>query len=385
MRNLGYTLLLFGVVTFVMPSSGVDAQTDRAIDRRLDRNARQLQNQANRADYYTAQTWQQLDPWVRQYEIAPLATAANAARNAANTAGNPVTQAADATARRVDGQFGFRDQSETNTWFYDYYTYTPTYYSSQSEDRYASAIRYFDADNDGVYDSYSYYRDSDNDGRYDEFDRIDFHANARTQSQTQTNERTVVESQDDSYRGPEDARRYKVNGEIKSIKSVKVNGDEHLMVGIKTDRVEMLAVDLGVARSMKDKGVEVGQSIVVVGAVESIGDKDVLVAESVQIGNGETLQISQGMGLTLTGEIVDIKNTTVGSSEHYIAVVQVDGERQLIDLGPTTTYRVRLEPSTQITVRGVPVRAQNHRVIMADQVQMGDEVIRVHRTETFKF
>ncbi len=379
MKNPSWTLVACGAVMFAMSVTSAEAQTGRAIERRIDRNARQMQRQANQADYYTAQTWQQLDPWVREYNVAPLA---KAARNVANAVGNAVAQAADAATPRVDTQFGYRNNTEANAWFYDYYTYTPTYYSWQSGDRYAGAIRYFDADNDGVYDSYSLYRDSDNDGRYDEYDRINFYAN----TQTRTSERSSSEGQSDNdYRGPEDARRHTVKGEISMAKSVEVNGDEHLMVGVKTEQADMMAVDLGPARAMKGRNVEVGQSIVAVGAMERVGEKEVLVAQAVQIGGGETVQISQSYGMTLTGEIVDVKNTTIGSGEHYIAIIEFDGQRQLVDLGPTTTYQVQLEPSTQITVRGIPVRAQDHRVIMAEQVQLGDEVIQVQRTQTFRF
>ena len=169
------------------------------------------------------------------------------------------------------------------------------------------------------------------------------------------------------------------------LKSVAVNGDKHLMAGVKTNRVEVLAVDLGQASTMNDHRIEVGQKISAIGAIEKIGEKEVLVAESVQLGDGETIEVSQGMGLTLTGDIIDVKNTKIGEQDHYFAVVNVDGVRQLIDLGPTTTYKVQPKPSTKITVHGVPVRAQNHRLIMAERVQVGEEIFRIERTQAFKF
>lgn len=76
---------------------------------------------------------------------------------------------------------------------------------------------------------------------------------------------------------------------------------------------------------------------------------------------------------------MDVKNLNVGEAEHYMAILEVEGERQLIDLGPIRAYKVRLEPSTQITVRGVPVHAHEHRVLMAEQVKIGKDVIKVDR------
>jgi hypothetical protein len=108
------------------------------------------------------------------------------------------------------------------------------------------------------------------------------------------------------------------------------------------------------------------------------------VADSFQIGNGETIQVSRGYGQTFTGEIVDIKTVPMNNSENYMAVVNINGERQLVDLGPTTAYKVALKPATQITLQGMPVRSSNHRVILAEQVSMGNnEVIRIERSQRF--
>ena len=333
-----------------------------------------MQRQVNQTSYYTAQTWQQLDPWVRQYEVVPFV---NSSRNVTSAAVLAATQTVDATSLRADGRFGYRDQAPANVWFYDYYTYTPAYYTGQSGDRYTGAVQYFDADSDGIYDSYSYYRDSDDDGRYDEYDRIDFHSKSPTGvNESNAQERIADASKPDNnpYQGPEDTQRYRIQGEITMLKAVEVNGNRYLMAGVKHAAVELLAVDLGLASEMNDRQIDFGQRIVAIGSMEKIGEKNVLIAESVQLGEGTTIEVSQGMGVTISDEIVDVKNTMIGEQDHYLAVVNVDGKRQLIDRGRTTTYRSKPEPLTQITVRGIPVRAPDHRVIMAERVHFGDEV-----------
>lgn len=381
MKTLKRTLLLGAAVTTALTTMPVQAQTQRALERRAERNARQLQRQTNRSDYYSPGTWQNLNPWIRENGVAPLARAANA-----------VGQTVDAATRIGDGQFGYRDKSAQNTWFYDYYTYTPTYYTQRSDDRYAGAIRYFDADSDGVYDSRSYYRDSDEDGRYDEYDRYDFYndGNADAKVQVEVSSDTASEPRvdrdrnqnaRDTYRGPEDARRHSVEGEIAFAKKAKVNGSDNLLVGINDEQDSTLAIDLGPVDSLRGQHVEVGNSISAVGVYETIGEKQLLLADSFRIEGGQSIEVDRAAGLNLTGEIVDIKSTPIGSTEHYIAVVSIDGERQLVDFGPTTTYKVKLQPSTKVTLRGVPVRAQEHRVILAEQVQIGGETFNIQPTQ----
>jgi hypothetical protein len=377
MKLNGFMLLAGSTALLILGAVSVHAQNTRTLERRLDRNERQVQRQANRADYYTAQTWQQINPWIQQNGIAPLS---NAARTAVNAAERAIAQTADAASRRMDGQFGYQDKSQANVWFYDYYTYTPTYYSQKSDNAYAGAIRYFDADNDGVYESYARYRDSDNDGRYDEFDRVDFFA----QSSGSTKTSNPAEDKNE-YTGPEDARRHTVKGKIEMIKTATVNGNKHLIVGLNQEKESTMAIDLGSAESMKERNVEVGQLIVATGALETVGEKQVLVADSVKIGDGETITISHYSGVNVTGQVVDVKTTTIGSVESYLAVVEVDGQRQLVDLGPAATYKVKLQPSTKIKLRGIPVRSQEHRVLMADQVELDGEVYTIDRMKNFKF
>lgn len=377
MKILRRTLLMCTASLMLLSSASVEAQTQRALERRAERNARQLQRQVNRGVYYTPQAWQQIDPWVREYEVAPIARAATVVR---------------------DGRFGFRDESQQNAWFYDYYTYTPTYYVPQTENRYAEAIRYFDADSDGLFDSRVYYRDSDDDGRYDVYDRLDFYAQAETDARVEAEARdidnTLPEPADDSrkrstsirgadsFQGPQDSRRHTVEGEIASTKAAQVNGEEHLLVGLKQND-ETLAIDLGLASNLKGRDVEVGTPMVAVGALEVVGEKDLLVADRFRIGDGEWVEIGASLSREFAGELVDVKTVPIGSTDYYMAIVDGDGERRLIDLGPTSTYQFELQPSTKIVFRGVPVRAQNHQVIMVENVEIGGEVFRINRTHSF--
>ncbi len=241
--------------------STAQAQLLNRIERRAVRNERQLQRQVNRSNYYTDQTWQTLTPWTQRYNVAPVQRAANAVAATANAVGNTVAR----TAEAVDGdgvRYGYRSNVPANRWFYDYYTYRPTYYyGAQDSGRYSTAIRYFDADNDGVYDSQAVYRDSNNDGQYDEFDRMDFYAQSgNTEAQADSSKDTSESSHFDA--SLQDARRYRLEGEIAVTKAASVNGTDHLLVGLRQENdKDVQAVDLGPMEDMRDQGIEVASRL----------------------------------------------------------------------------------------------------------------------------
>jgi len=128
-----------------------------------------------------------------------------------------------------------------------------------------------------------------------------------------------------------------------------------------------LAIDLGSADALKGRHVEVGRSITVLGGSEVIGEKELLVADSLQIDGETMIEIERSIAMHLTGQIVDVKSIQIDSSDHYLAVVAIDGEHQLVDLGPATTYKVKPTPSTEIVVQRIPIRAQEYRVILASR------------------
>jgi hypothetical protein len=355
-------VLLLPFVAFTLPA---EAQLPGAARRAT----RQLQRQINRTGYYTDRAWQQVNPWVQEYGVAPLRRAANA-----------VGQTVDAATRIGDGQFGYRDQSAPNSWFYDYYTYSPTYYATPADERYSTAIRYFDPDGDGVFDSRSRYRDSDNDGRYDEYDRYDFYsAQAGVRSSDRAEADNSLDDDANRYIGPQDARRHTVNGKISVTKVADVNGNQNLVIGIDDGNNQTQAIDLGPVDQMRGAGVEVGASIVAAGVMETVGDKPLLMADRVRINDGKSMEVDRRRGEQLTGQSVSVKNTQIDSTDHYLAVVEIDGERQLVDLGPTSNFKQQIEPSTTVTLVGIPVRVDNYRVLMANRVKLGDQTITIDR------
>lgn len=317
--------------------------------RRVDRNLRQLDRQAsrmiNRYDYYPANTWVQIDPWINQYQIQPVRPLARAADRAIQTGLNVADRAL----------FGYNDPNPgQNVWFYDYYTYWPSYYvSGTAATDYSAAIRYYDTDNDGVYETYSNYRDSDRDGRFDEFDRYDF---------------TSIETKDDFDGSPSDAKRHTISGTIDAKRTTSVNKVDFLVVRVKQKDDSMIVVDLGPADRFANVRIEASDSITATGPMERIGEKDVLMADSVIIAEKE-IRIERPMP-SYTGTVRDVKQIDVNNVKHSMVVVETSAGNQLVDLGPVDALKVTVAPQSKIVVYGVPVKSHDHKVVMASRIDL---------------
>lgn len=342
----------------ILSSLPLQAQLPGSDLRQARRDARQVQRQVNRYDYFPQQTWQQLNPWLKEYGVTPAERAANAVR-----------QSVDAATRLGDGRYGFRDQAavDADPWFYDYYTYTPTYYGTLSDDRYSSAIRYFDRDGDGIYESRLRYSDSDADGEFDQYDRYDFYSYETPTIQPDTDDSVQADPLSGVYEGPRYARRQQVTGEIVQMKRVNVNDSENLLVAVK-DNGRLQPIDLGPAAALESVNPQIGTPIAATGVMEVVGEKPVLIADTVKVDTAQEMEIVRGFGQQLEGTIIAVESTPIDSQDHYLAVVDVDGNRRLIDLGPTAKYDVEIRPETRITVAGVPVQSGDYRVTIANRV-----------------
>ena len=331
-----------------------DVSAQNQVERRVDRNLKQADRQAqrlgNRSNYYTDNTWKQVTPWVGKYDLRPVQRAANAVADAANTAAN--------------ARFGYAQPNVANAqagWFYDYYAMPYTNFTARAgtTDAYSSAQRFYDTNNDGVYDEFYTYRDSDNKGRYDEYDQYQF---SEPRKDSVTSDR-----HDDLY----DAHRHTVSGRIESSKTAKVNGSMHTIVRVKGDKEPMTVVDLGPASALTAVKADVGQEIVASGPLMQIGDKEVLVAESVQISNKEVV-ISRSAP-KMIGVVLDSTLADVQKGSHSMVVVKTENGNQLIDLGNSDQLKVKIAPQTQIVVWGVPVQMRDHSVILADRIELNGQ------------
>ncbi len=310
-----------------------DARQDTRQDRRQERQARTQQRLDNRGQYYDNQALSDMDPWIQRNKVAPLdrlSNAAGAAVNAAEKALNTANNAGNALGgANTNARYGYVNPNGPGEagWFYDYYSYSPTYYNAPATGStvYGSATRYYDLNNDGVYDSLNIFRDSDNNASYDVYDRYDF-AIEEESKQSQSAEELL-----DS---PEDANRHTVTGKIYASKSAKVNGIESLIVRLSDtqDKESITIVDVGPLEDWKQRSYKSGDQLTATGPVERVGDKQILIAESVTLADKKEIQIVRGSP-KLEGQVVDITKAKVKGAEHTLAVVKSESKRQLVDLG----------------------------------------------------
>ncbi len=335
--------------------------------RRIERQEQRLNN---RSQYYNQQAWSQLNPWITRNQIPAATRVARAATAAVNSAANATVAVGDA------GRYGYATGGNAGGptgWFYDYYTYSPTYYSTPSPNAtgYASAVRYQDTNGDGVYDSVANFSDSSKSGRFDAYDRYDF------TELDQNNDK----NKDGFPDAPTDSSRHTVSGKIESTKIAKVNGVDTLLVKVAvtpTDASNPTIVDLGATTQWQPASVKENDTVTASGPVEQIGDKRVMIAESATVGQSKQITITR-LSPMIKGEVVDVTQTEVKGMEHTLVVINNGSERQIVDLGPTTALKVKIAPQTQLSVRGVPVQVRDHNIIMADFVDLNGQQINIQR------
>ncbi len=225
-----------------------------------------------------------------------------------NTANNIAKQRQRANQRTV--RYVNPNGPGENGWFYDYYTYAPTYYNAPATGAtvYGSATRYYDLDNDGVYESLNVFRDSDSNASYDTYDRYDF---ADVQQPNEAKNQSAEALLD----SPEDANRHTVTGKVYASKAAKVNGTQNLIVRLseaeaKDDSKKATIVDIGPAELWKDRPLQVIDSLTATGPVERIGDKLILIAETVKIGDREPTSICAHR-TQMEGQVIDVTTTEV--------------------------------------------------------------------------
>ncbi len=348
---------LLAIAVISLSSVTVDRAMGQGNERRAERNLRQLDRQAsrmiNRADYYTVDGWAQVNPWVKQYNIRTLDAADRTIDNGANAVNRALFGFTDANTRLSSG-----------VWFYDYYTYSPSYYVApgDSATAYSSAIRYYDYDNDGVYESTFSYRDSDKDGKFDEFDRYDY---------------TSVDVNSETDTSPQDARRHTISGTIEGKRNVRVNEVESVVVRVKQEDGSSVLVDVGPAERWSEVKLDANASIKATGPMEQVGEADVLMAETVMVSEKQ-FRIERSMP-SYTGTVREVKQLKVSDSEHTLVVVETSDGNQLVDLGPATSLKVKLAPKEKIVVYGMPVRMQDHQVVMASRFDFGGETHSISR------
>ncbi|QEG01330.1 hypothetical protein Mal15_54060 [Stieleria maiorica] len=329
-------------------ASSIHAQTERALERRADRLERRAERRMERASYFTQQAWQELNPWIRSNGVDPqwaFNRAARAMNNAAvaenRAAANEI---ASDRAAAVDGRFdvdvssqagtrsdwyGFRNNAPATAWFYDYYTIVPSY-------TYPTVVE--------------------------------------TQTLTSPIEESRPKASTTGVVGAVES--VTVEGEVVALKQSRVGGKEHLIakLDLRSGAPSVDGVDLGPVDRANQLGLTVGANVKATGWTEQIGEKQLLVANSATNGD-QVLRIDRSFEESIEATVIDLKEVQFDYGPKYIAIVESDGSRMLVDLGPVSTFDSRITPKSTITIVGTPVRSNDQILMVAKSIAIDGTVI----------
>lgn len=259
------------------------------------------------------------------------------------------------------GDYGYKTGNDSD-WFYDYY-----------DDGYANwgnrfYSYYYDTDDDGVYDAYSSYSDTDGDGFYEDFNYYAFNVDAESQDAS----RQQARSQQKQMKSTE----LQISGNVEKTKMVSVRDRIHLIAMVKQANGQRMMVDLGPDQTKVQlfKGDQVSAR----GHVLKVGEQPVLVADEASLKNG-SIAIDRS-GKKYQGTIEKVKMTTIRGTEHKLAKVKTDDDKtMLVDLGPAKNLGRNLEPGSEITIQGVPVKVKERVVLMAHKIMQDGDKTQVDR------
>jgi hypothetical protein len=371
-----------------------------------------------RSAYYEDDAWYDVTEWLDGNDYNPTD----------EVAGKVDDEAYDWAAIESDQDndsgagYGYDANDKGDDWYYDYYGNNRySYYDYLDDDGYYDySYEYFDYDNDGYYDALASYHDTDGDGSYEDYDYYSFNTNTgasgdASNDQSSNNNQTASNNQGQQQQQQQSkqqarggSKQFQASGTVKSTKRVQVRqGGERLIAQISGDQGKMFLVDLGRPDQLGQPGqqkqqangqpgqqqnqqanaqqgppnqpVKQGDQITAHGPVIKVGDKQVVLAQTVKIGQQQEQPINRS-GRTINGQISKMKTAKVRGQDHQMAIVQLQsGKQALVDLGPTDKLQVSLNDGDQIQVSGVPVKVQDRLVVLANTVTKGGDKTKIDR------
>ncbi len=282
--------------------------------------------------------------------------------------GNDYNPTDEAIGRWDDEKFDFYDkQTSTDSdndnesvdakEFYgeDYDDGYARYYDSDSDGNYERMSRYHDTDGDYLNDSYATYRDDDGDGMYE---TSDFKAIAGRKAVHSSN---VAQSTQKGLSG----KTYKITGTVQETKMVNRLGNVSLLASVDADGGDSTWVDFGSSGTLLQ--LFKGDSLTVFGPMTKRGDKEVLVATTLER-NGKQ-RLIQRTGRQYSGTVQSTKKANVKGETHFMAKLKTEeGKMLTVDMGKPQADQ-EIKEGSKVTVTGVPVKLGDRVILIADQSQ----------------
>jgi len=178
---------------------------------------------------------------------------------------------------------------------------------------------------------------------------------------------------------------------------VRNKDKENKVVLIETEQGQVVLADLGPSDKVKVE-VEEGTPATVTGEMVSVEGSPRFVPASIKVGSkalgpapGNAQVKAASLGATarpqkqnVSGKVVDKEKMNAKEThiDHQLAVIEVSpGTRLLVDLGPSEQLKsVKFDEGDQLRVEGQKVQVNDRFVLIADQVQKGDQKVQILRS-----
>jgi len=168
--------------------------------------------------------------------------------------------------------------------------------------------------------------------------------------------------------------RGKISGEIVRTKLVDVRGtkDRHLLLLLETERGNRVPIDLGPSRGLKGSEIKSGQNITAFGKLTSIGEKQLIIAEALRIGD-QRIRIPKRRPLQRWhGTVEGLKMVQLPGVEKKTALARVktkQGQIVFAVLGDESTFQgTELESGDEIEFMGRPLEIKNRSMIVVHRM-----------------
>lgn len=227
------------------------------------------------------------------------------------------------------------------------------YADTDRDGKYESYSRYHDTDGDYLNDSYATYKDDDGDGMYDTYKFSELGGKNKLavlgSNVAQTTQRGLS------------GKTVKVSGKITESKYVKRLGGLALMLNVQTTDNKSMWVDLG---SNSAYQLVKGDSLTVFGPISKAGNKQVLVATTIET-QGQQRAVNR-TGRKYSGTIQSKRVANVRGDKRTVAKIKTDDGKMLtVDMG-AVEQSGKYKQGDEVTVTGVPVKVGDRVVLIAD-------------------
>ncbi len=263
--------------------------------------------------------------------------------------------------------YGYDELTDDDNWFYDYYE-TPAYRPVTELPEY--------------YREFDFVKDVEGDGPFDGLTQpLDRLKDNKPPVRKPTEERTDVVQSETVIQEGRPARS--VQGTVMLVKNVPMRGAQvsHRVIQIQDADGDNFVVDLGNLDDLAETSINTGDRISVNGVLTNVGDKEVILAREVRLGENQVV-IDRAFDI-VQGTVKSTRIVDYGGEPIQIVTLQTPTGEMIVDLGiALISEKIVLKEGNALTVVGSPIQAGEQTILMAETVRQQETSVQVNRPRT---